>query len=114
MSDDAFLKKFNDSLPPGLVASSFLDQGGQGAVFSGSLDGERVAIKLFAPNDQDGRRRLAREIQALREIDCPHLVKVIAHHEVELEGSTYPVVAYEFLPGGDLRLLLASKHTARC
>jgi eukaryotic-like serine/threonine-protein kinase len=100
-----FLTKVQAALPPGYVIDDYLDRGGQGAVFRGAFNGESVAIKLFHPLGNTARR-LARELDLLQRVDCPFLVKVRGNHEVTVEGVCYPLVAYEYLPGGDLRDLL--------
>jgi len=79
----------------------YLSRGGQGAVFIGEAHGQRAAIKVFSPGADS--RRLERELAALQSIDCPSLVKVICHERIEIEGAEYPLVAYEYLSGGDLR-----------
>jgi len=44
-----------------------------------------------------------RELDLLRKMDCPYLVKVRGTEDVLISGLPFSVVAYEFLPGGDLR-----------
>lgn len=102
MSD--FVAKIQAALPTGLVIDDPIDKGGQGAVFRGRLNGKVVAIKLFHP-DCD-LRRLQRELEVLSKIDCDYLVKVKDSFTVSIDGLRCPLVAYEYLGGGDLKKLL--------
>lgn len=92
------------TLPGEFTIIGFIDGGGQAAVFDGTYGGERVALKVFSPDAE--QRRIDREIAALQAIDCDYLVKVRGSTAVTIQGDRLPVVAYEFLDGGDLRALL--------
>jgi len=83
----------------------FIDAGGQGVVFRGSLYGKPVAVKLF--DRTNNPRRLDRELDLLKKIDCPYLVKVVESRTVFISGQQVPVVIYEYHSGGDLRNRLA-------
>jgi serine/threonine-protein kinase len=101
MGEETPLRALRAALPKGYVVEEFLEEGGQGFVCKGKRGETPVAVKVFAP-DLD-QRRLVRELDALRKIDCPNLVKVVDTTQVELEGGERTVVAYEYLSGGDLR-----------
>ena len=92
------------ALPAGYSLDSQLGSGGQGSVYLGRVNGTPAAIKFYTPVAHP--RRIERELTALRSIDCPHLVKVVATTEVDIAGSRVAVVAYEYLDGHDLTSLL--------
>ena len=82
-----------------------LGSGGQGSVLRGSCDGHPAAIKVFAPaTDQ---RRVDREIELLKKMQCDHLVRVLGTEKVRIMSSDVSVIAYELHDGGDLRRHLA-------
>jgi serine/threonine protein kinase len=91
--------------PPGITVLAPIAAGGQGSVFSGFLNGTPVALKVFATHVADPRR-IDREIRALQAIQCPFLVRLVASMAVDLGGRSCPLIAYELLPGSDLRALL--------
>jgi serine/threonine protein kinase len=92
------------ALPPEYEIVAHLNRGAQAAVFEGRYNGERAAIKVFAPTAD--QRRVDREVDALQAIDCDYLVKVRGSTTIAVMGERLPVIAYEFLDGGDLRALL--------
>lgn len=92
------------NLPADVTVDSYVDEGGQGAVFQGTVKGATAAIKVFSPHGNP--RRLERELSLLRSIDCPHLVRILWDGSVDLGGLSCSIVGYEFHPGGDLRRLL--------
>jgi len=92
------------ALPPEFTIVDYITHGGQAAVFDGHYVGQRAAIKVFSPSAD--QRRVDREIAALQAIDCEYLVKVRGSTTITVHGDRLPVVAYEFLDGGDLRALL--------
>lgn len=95
------LQKIQAALPQGYLANDYIDRGGQGSVFRGELNGEPVALKLFAQSPE--QRRIDREVELLSRIDLPYLVKLKGYVRVEIDGVELPLIAYEFLNGGDLR-----------
>lgn len=98
------LEQLRVALPDGYLVGDYIDEGGQGSVFAGELRGERVALKLFSANTDP--RRIQREVEALSTIDCPNLVKLRAAETVNIDGAPFPLLAYEYLGGGDLRQYL--------
>jgi eukaryotic-like serine/threonine-protein kinase len=99
------------ALPAGYDIVDYVDRGGQASVFDGTYTGQRAAIKVFNPSAE--QERVDREIDALRAIDCDYLVEVLANTTITLLGQRVPVIAYEFLEGGDLRALLPPTAPAR-
>jgi serine/threonine protein kinase len=101
--NDSPLQAIQASLPAEYSILEPIDRGGQGTVFRGHYAATPVAIKVFRP-DAD-LRRIERELQLLTQLDCPHLVKIVAHHHITLHGQSTTVVAYELLGAGDLRTI---------
>ena len=97
------------AVPADIQVDTYLDAGGQGAVFLGRYGAEQVALKVFAANHD--QRRLDREIALLQNLNHPNIVKIRTVKTVTLNGTTCPLVAYEFLPGGDLRKHLTANAT---
>jgi Protein kinase domain/AAA ATPase domain len=93
-----------ESVPPVLdryVIERKVGAGGMGVVFRGrAASGELpVAIKVIARSAQLERVRFAREVQMLRELACPGLVRYL-DHGTTAEGLDYLVT--EWLEGEDL------------
>ncbi len=92
------------ALPAHLTVAAALDEGGQGSVFIGTCGGQESAIKLFDPRGDE--RRVEREIELLREIDLPSVVRILDACKIEVNGQPIHVVAYELHKNGDLRPLV--------
>lgn len=87
-------------LPPECGIDSFLGDGGQGCVFRGTWKGQAAAIKLFdASADPE---RLQRELHTLRQVDSPHVVRILGSHAMSDGTCDRTIVAYELHSGGDL------------
>ena len=99
------------ALPAGYEIIDYLDRGGQGSVFDGRYNGQRAAIKVFNPSVE--QERIDREVAALCAINCDYLVKVRAHTTITILDQAAPVVACEFLEGGDLRALVPPAAAGR-
>jgi len=104
---------------PGLAAGSRfagyrLEQqvgsGGMAVVFT-AIDerlGRRVALKAMIPglvSDDVIRQRFIRESRAAAAVDHPHIIPV--YEATEHQGVLF--IAMRFVPGGDVRTLLAEK-----
>lgn len=75
--------------------------GGQGSVFRArAAKGEDVALKIYFPDQLE--ERLAREVEALKRIDCPTLVKLHSHGTCKIRGESTPFVATSFIVGQPL------------
>jgi len=83
--------------------------GGQGATFEvvSIADGSRRALKVYgAATDPE---RVKREIKKLREIDSPHVMRVLGDiREVSLRGEVVLAAESEWIEGEDLLSLLQS------
>ena len=78
-----------------------LGRGAAGIVYRArSADGRVVALKTFDPAavDEAFRARLAREIRLARELDEPHLVRILEAGE----DAGAPYLVLEYVPGGSL------------
>ncbi len=92
-------------------------RGGMGIVFLGEhvADGRQAALKFLPPelvDDEDSRRRFSREANYAGSLHHPHIVAL--YEAGETDGVHY--MAMQYVPGGDLRELLAREgelHPAR-
>ncbi len=86
----------------GYTLEEELGRGAAGTVHRAhSADGRAVAIKTFHPalaEDEAFRARLAREIRLARELDEPHLVRILEAGE----DAGAPYLVLEYVPGGSL------------
>ena len=103
------LTAINAALPAPLTIAGALDEGGQGSVFTGTCDGQKAAIKLFDP--QGDERRIEREIELLRGIDLPSVVRILGYCKIDVSGQLFHLVAYELHENGDLRDLVRQAST---
>ncbi len=101
-------EQLDECLPKKWEVQSPLGKGGQGAVFLGAVAGTQAAIKLF--HDTEDTKRVAREIEALKKLECPTVVKMLAYCSVSVAGRPCQVVAYEYLDGGDLKRYVGQEH----
>jgi serine/threonine-protein kinase len=85
-----------------------IGRGGMGIVYLGEhmSTGQPAALKFLPPeliDDEDSRRRFAREATYAASLDHPHIVAL--YEAGETDGVHY--MAMQYVPGGDLRELLA-------
>ncbi|MGB3717302.1 MAG: protein kinase [Candidatus Promineifilaceae bacterium] len=91
-----------------------LGRGGMGTVYyaTDTHTGQPVAIKMLAPetipNNPELVERFEREAEALRALNHPNIVKVLATVEEDdmATGAFAPYLVMEFVPGGSLRELI--------
>lgn len=83
-----------------------LPSGAQGDVFLGSdANGTEVVVKVISGG---WVKRGEREIEALRKISHPAVVRLVGHGTVSDGGAQLPYVVTEFVPGEDLQHQLAA------
>jgi serine/threonine-protein kinase len=97
---------------PRFTIARTLDEGGPGAVFEGTCDGAPAAVKLFHPGTE--KRRIERELALLTAITCPTLVRFLGHTTLSVLQHEIGLIAYEYLPTGDLRTLQPEQTPASC
>lgn len=90
---------------PQFALQQTLRAGAQGDVFRGvDANGTEVVVKVISGQ---WVKRGEREIQALRRICHPAVVRLVDDGTVTVAGTTLPYVATEFVPGEDLQQQLA-------
>jgi serine/threonine-protein kinase len=105
-----FLRKVENVkklLPNHIQIESFLAEGGQGVVYRGLIYEEDAAIKVYFPGQI--QTRIEREINALTNLDNPHIVKLLWSGSIEIGDTNLSVVGTKFIPGTDLSSLIANK-----
>ncbi|RYD69801.1 MAG: serine/threonine protein kinase [Verrucomicrobiaceae bacterium] len=90
----AFQGRFNSLL--------FVAEGGQGVVMKArnGKDSTPIALKMYFPGGVDERAK--REVEALRRMDCPTLVRLWDAGNVVIRGANCLYVATEFVTGKTL------------
>ena len=94
------------ALPEGISLDSTIDVGGQGAVHKGMFDGDPCALKVYFPGQL--HTRVAREVEALGDLDSDALVRLLWSGMISLGGHDLPVIATEFIEGETLTETLTS------
>ena len=90
---------------PRFIQETLIATGGMGEVYQGrdTETGQRVAIKRLKSDqvaeDSDLVKRLIREGEALRRLNHPNIVQILAL----IENETQPSIVMEYVPGGSLR-----------
>ena len=81
-----------------------LGKGGQGEVFRVKTEtGADAVLKVFGPNTEP--LRVDREIQKLRRIDSPYLVKMLGHGVTTIRAASCKYTLLEFVDGIPLSAL---------
>lgn len=93
------------ALPKTLVVERELAKGGQGTVWTGQADGKAAAIKIYRADQI--KKRIDREVAALRQLDCPHIARLLWADEIKVGAESYQVVATELVEGPSLDQLIA-------
>ncbi|MBK9051837.1 MAG: protein kinase [Chloroflexi bacterium] len=97
-----------ETTPLQIVQQELLAVGGMGEVYRAVLaeSGQSIVIKRLRPDllahDPDLLVRFAREAEALRQLNHPNIVKILA----TFIDSQNPRIIMEYVPGGSLRDLL--------
>lgn len=75
---------------------------GSGECWKAEKDGDTFAIKVIVQEHEPGR--FQRELEALKRISSDRVIQVLADGELTTsQGSRYPYMISEFVPGGNLR-----------
>lgn len=104
LKDQSFVSNL---LPKSVIIEKFLSEGGQGIVYKGSIQDQKVAIKIYFPGQV--QKRIEREIDALRKINNPHIVKLHWSDSINFKGEILEIVATSFIPGEDLLMKIKNK-----
>lgn len=104
------------SIVPETSAIEILDEGGQKAVFTAIIDGQKYALKFMSPNPpqttesnnellDDVTARAQREVETMQQCSTPHLVRMgpIGLNAAEVNGEPIIYFSEEFIEGKDLR-----------
>ena len=97
----------NLALPVNVRVSAPLAQGGQGTVFSGTVDGQPAAVKFYISGPYE--TRITREVDALRRVSCDVIAPLLWAGEVTLKGTQTWVVATRLIPGVPLDKVLTQR-----
>src|SRR5436190_21206120 len=62
-----------------------------------------VAVKVFKREDEDLLRRFIREAQLMAKLSNPHLMRVYAAGNAQIDGMNVYYIAMPFMSGGTLR-----------
>lgn len=88
--------------------SGLLGEGGQGAVWRGSMDGRDVAIKRLPVDELMGDSGFRLELAALREVRHENVIELLAYNESgDPNGCSYLVMP---LMAGDLAGRMAAMN----
>ncbi len=96
----------NLHLPDFVYIENFHEGGGQGIVFKGLVNDSPAAIKVYFPGGQL-HQRIVREILALKTLNCPNIVDLLWHSQIEINGNLLPIVATSFVFGQTLKTLIS-------
>lgn len=100
-------KRVNALLPSNVDVKGLIDTGGQGAVFYGTVDGDDAAIKVYYPGQL--YKRIEREINALKMIESPSIVKYLWDGNIKFSNQELPVVATRLEEGKSLNTLIGER-----
>lgn len=101
-----------------------LDRGGQKIVFTGTIDGEKYALKFMEPNPSqaagqnsefldDVTSRAQREVETMQQCSTPYLVRMgpVGLGTADIDGSPMIYFSEEFIDGVNLRSYLQKRGT---
>lgn len=97
----------NRALPANVRVTSVLATGGQGAVYSGTVDGQPAAIKLYTTLPYEVR--VDREIDALRKVSCSAIAGLLWAGTAKLGNDEIRVVATHLIGGSPLDHVLTQR-----
>lgn len=85
---------------PDLTIMRRLNPGGQKVAFEATRDHERVALKVFSPDNDIVRIR--REILAMMKVTSPYVVRLLEFHENITPAQSVTYLLEEFIDGQEL------------
>ncbi|MDP8239660.1 MAG: serine/threonine-protein kinase [Candidatus Hatepunaea meridiana] len=104
------------SIIPAASSIELLDRGGQKIVFTGIINNQKYALKFMSPNPlqinasvagffDDVTARAQREVETMRQCDCPNLVKMgpIGLTTAKISGNDILYFSEEFIDGENLK-----------
>ena len=94
-------------LPEYISLDEVLDSGGQGVVYRGKFGDEDAAIKIYFPGQVS--TRIKREINALKNLNCRSIVKLLWSGKVNIGDDQFSVVATSLVPGESLKKCLLAR-----
>lgn len=94
-------------LPTEVEVFDLLSTGGQGVVYRGLVDSVDAAIKVYLPGQVD--KRIEREIQALKDLECSTIVDLLWSGKVTIQDHELNAVATSFVVGTPLNEVLANQ-----
>ncbi|CAM0146221.1 unnamed protein product [Urochloa decumbens] len=95
----------------GFSSSNLIGQGRYSLVYRGNLFQDRtfVAVKVFNQKTKGTKKSFVAECNALRNIRHRNLVPILTVcSSIDLSGNDFKALVYEFMPQGDLHVLLYS------
>ncbi len=95
-----FLKDPNNIrglFPNPIIISNILGIGGQGIVYEGEYSGVPAAIKVYFPGQI--QQRIEREIESLRSLNCPNIVKLFWDGYLNVDIYRLNIVVTELISG---------------
>lgn len=101
LRDKSLLEKY---LPNELSLHHVVAEGGQGIVYRGVANGQEAALKFYFPGQVE--KRVDREVEALRDIDHPNIVKLLWDGELNFNRQQVKVAACEFINGEELNNII--------
>lgn len=97
----------NRALPSNVRVKSVLAAGGQGVVYTGTVDGKAAAIKLYTTLPYE--MRVDREVDALRKVTCVSIAGLLWAGAINLGDDEIRVVATQLVGGDPLDKVLAQR-----
>lgn len=105
-ADRTSLETIAREIIPVEATLTHLGTGGFACTFKVTGDGEAYALKIIDPGLSEAAR-VERELNALRRVDHPGVVRFIDHGDHERDGITYKWIKMAFVEGHSLREAIA-------
>jgi serine/threonine protein kinase len=104
---------------PDIHNIQYRETGGQKIVFTGQINGDIYALKIISPSPDPGVASVAestddtiaraiREVETMRQCNCPHMVDIgpLGLEHIEIDGIDYIYFTEEFVDGRTLDTVL--------